>query len=84
MIGTNEGFENGLTVEHVLLSVTIVMDKTAVGQLDDSSARAVQRAIEDYCGVRYVDAKVLYNHTKIEHHPNHCECGICVPPKRAK
>lgn len=73
------GFEKGLTVEHVLLSVTLVSDKTSAGQFDDSCARAVEQKLKEYRGMKRVEAKVLYNHTKIENHPDRCDCGYCAP-----
>ena len=78
-VGGNAGFENGLTIEHVLLSVTVVSNKESAGQFDDSIARIVECGLAEYHGVIRVDANVQYNHTKIEHHPNGCECGKCKP-----
>ncbi len=78
-IGGNEGFEKGLTIEHILLSITIVSTKDSAGQFDDSCANAVNRTLKEYHGVQRVDAQVLYNHTKIENHANECECGKCKP-----
>ncbi len=75
-----EGFENGLTVEHILLSVTIVSTKESAGQFDDSCAHAVQKTLKEYHGVKSVEAQVLYEHTKIEKHADHCKCGHCEPP----
>lgn len=78
-IGGNEGFEKGLTIEHILLSVTIVSTKESAGQFDDSCAHHIEKNLKEYHGVKRVDAKVLYEHTKIENHPNECECGKCQP-----
>jgi hypothetical protein len=78
-IGGNEGFERGLTVEHILLSVTIVSTKESAGQFDDSCANQLEKAMKEYHGVQRVRADVLYNHTKIVMHSNDCECGICKP-----
>lgn len=77
-LGGNEGFEGGLTVEHILLSITIVSNKESAGQFDDSCAYQIQKNLMEYHGVKSVDAQVLYNHTKIENHPNRCECGHCT------
>lgn len=78
-IGGNEGFERGFTVEHVLLSVTIVSTKESAGQFDDSCAHLIEKHLMDYHGVVRVEAKVHYKHTKIDMHANDCGCGICKP-----
>ena len=76
---SNEGFESGLTVEHIMLSVTIISTKESAGQFDDSCAYQLEKAMKEYHGVVRVDARVLYKHTKIENHPNECSCGVCKP-----
>jgi hypothetical protein len=76
-IGGNEGFERGLTVEHVMLSVTVISTKKSCGQFDDSCAYQLKKALYDYAGVKEVRTQVLYNHTKIEQHANECQCGYC-------
>lgn len=75
------GFESGLTVEHILLSITVVSNKESAGQFDDSAAYQVQKGLNEYHGVERVDVQVLYPHTKIVNHANQCECGICKPPQ---
>lgn len=70
----------GLTIEHILLSVTIVSNKESAGQFDDSCARIVEKNLKEYHGIERVDARVQYNHTKIEHHLIGCECHHCSPP----
>lgn len=77
--GNNFGFDKGLTVEHVMLSVTVVSTKESAGQFDDSIAGIVRRELMKYHGVISVLPEVLYKHTKIEQHPNECECGYCKP-----
>lgn len=78
-LGGNEGFETGFTVEHIMLSVTIVSTKESAGQFDDSCAHQVEKAMKAYHGVVQVIPEVLYKHTKIEQHPNECTCGYCDP-----
>lgn len=73
------GFERGLNVEHVLLSVTIVSTKEGAGQFDDTCASQLEKALRDYHGVKRVEAKVLYAHSKVEEHANDCQCGKCRP-----
>lgn len=72
------GFEVGLTIEHILLSVTVASTKESAGQFDDSAAYQVRKALMEYHGIKSVDAQVLYAHTKIEQHVKGCECGHCV------
>lgn len=74
-----EGFDDGLTIEHILLSVTIVSTKESAGQFDDSCAYLLEKHMKEYHGVTSIDAQVQYKHTKIEHHPKHCNCGYCKP-----
>lgn len=73
------GFEHGLTIEYVMLSVTVVSNKESAGQFDDSIAHLIEKHLPEYHGVTRVDAQVLYKHTKIEHHVDRCECGVCQP-----
>lgn len=68
---------DGLTIEHILLSVTVVSGKDSAGQFDDSAAFLVGRELLTYHGVQCVDAKVQYDHTKIEKHLVGCECHWC-------
>lgn len=72
-------FKNGLTVEHVLLSVTVVSTKESCGQFDDSIAHIIRKGLAEYHGVVRSMPEVLYKHTKIEMHANECECGYCKP-----
>jgi len=73
------GFEDGFTIEYVMLSVTVVSTKKSAGQFDDSIAQIVEKHLSEYHGIKSVNAKVLYNHSKIENHPNGCKCGRCSP-----
>lgn len=74
-----EGFEKGLSVEHILLSVTVVHTNRII-QYDDSCINILKRTLEDdYNGVQRVDVKVHYDHGQTHIHPNNCECGICKP-----
>lgn len=77
---TATGFEKGLTIEHVLLSVTVVSTKESAGQFDDAIAYLIEKHLKEYHGIVRVDAQVQYKHTKIENHSNGCQCEICVPP----
>lgn len=77
--GNNFGFDKGLTVEHVMLSITVVSTKESAGQFDDSIAGVVRRELVKHHGVVDVLPEVLYKHTKIEQHSNGCECGYCKP-----
>jgi len=72
--------ENGLTVEHILLSITVVSTKESAGQFDDTCARIVERELMKYHGIKTVDARVQYQHTKIEKHFEGCNCQHCQPP----
>lgn len=78
-IGGHEGFETGYTVEHVMLSVTIVSTKASAGQFDDSCSYVLIEGLKKYHGIERVLPEVLYKHTKIENHPNECTCGYCDP-----
>lgn len=73
-----EGFERGFTIEHILLSITVV-HTNKIMQYDDSCAHLIRKHLEEYNGVVRVDANVLYNHTKVDAHQKGCECGICQP-----
>jgi hypothetical protein len=44
-------------------------------------AMAVEKAISQYHGVISVNAGVLYEHTKIDHHLKGCTCHHCSPEK---
>lgn len=79
-----EGCGVGLTIEHVLLSVTIVSNKDSAGQFDDSCSRILERELLAYHGIQRIDARVLYEHTKIEKHSLGCECGKCQPQPMAR
>lgn len=70
----------GLTIEYILLSVTVVSNKESAGQFDDSCARLVEKHLREYHGVERVEARVQYEHTKIMKHPAVCECQYCSPP----
>lgn len=72
-----DGFKRGLTVEHIMLSIDVISDKTSAGQFDDSCANAVKNTLHTYQGVQFVIADVIYKHTKIEHHADACECFYC-------
>lgn len=65
-------------MEHILISVTIVSDKTSAGQFDDSCAHHIEKNLAEYKGVKNVDAQVLYKHTKIEQHVENCVCHYCT------
>lgn len=71
--------ERGFTVEHIMLSVTVVHTNQII-QYDDSCASILKKKLEkEYAGVVRVDAFVLYDHTKTEVHSEGCECGKCKP-----
>lgn len=78
-IGGQEGFETGFTVEHIMLSITVISTKESAGQFDDSCAYIVEKGLNEYHGVVRSQTEVLYKHTKIEQHPNDCTCGFCDP-----
>lgn len=59
--------------------VTVVSDKTSAGQFDESCARTIEKLLPEYHGVRLVEAKIAYNHTKIEQHSKTCSCYFCKP-----
>jgi len=71
-------WELGHTVEHILLSVTVVHTNQII-QYDDSCAYLIQKHLKDYTGVVRVEAQVQYNHTKTDVHIKGCQCGICNP-----
>lgn len=71
------GFEAGFTVEHILLSVTVVSTNKII-QYDDSVAMILADGLREYTGVESVKADVLYQHTKVETHPNSCTCHFCM------
>ncbi len=76
---TIEGAGPCLTAEHILLSIVIMHEPSSAGQLDDSCARQVEEQIKRYHGVRSVDARVLYNHSKRDVHVENCQCHLCDP-----
>jgi hypothetical protein len=76
-----EGFKKGFTIEHILLSITVISTKEGAGQFDDSCAHIVAKGLKEYHGVVDVLPEVLYKHTKIEQHADCCGCGLCDPPK---
>lgn len=71
-------YHDGLTVEHILLSITVVSNKESAGQFDDSCAHQVVKNLMEYHGVKSVRAEVFYQHTKIEQHVEGCQCGNCT------
>lgn len=71
------GFENGLTIEHIMLSITVV-HTNKIMQYDDSAAGILRRELMKYHGVKSVNPEVFYDHTKIEKHSEGCECGKCT------
>ena len=73
------GFRNGLTVEHILLSVTVVSTKESAGQFDDSASYLLRKHLKEYHGVKTVEAQALYCHSKVEQHSDGCQCGHCKP-----
>lgn len=75
---TPQGFEEGKTVEHIMLCVTVVSTNRII-QYDDSAARILKKQLMEYKGVKSVSANVLYNHTKTEQHSNGCGCHFCEP-----
>lgn len=75
---TPEGGEAGFSIEHILLSVTVVHTNRII-QYDDSCARLLEIHLKEYSGVVRVDAKVQYEHSKTDIHIKGCECGICKP-----
>lgn len=66
----------GFTIEHILLSVTVVHTNRII-QYDDSCAHLIKKYLHEYNGVLTIDAQVLYNHTKVDSHIDGCECGMC-------
>ena len=72
-----EGFEFGKTIEHIMLSVTVV-STNRICQYDDTCAGIIRRTLKEYGGVMAVNAEVLYKHTKTEVHPDGCECHYCT------
>jgi len=68
----------GKFVEHIMLSISIVSDRTSAGQFDDSCAYTIEKALSEYHGIKSVSAEVLYHHTKIEEHSENCACHFCT------
>jgi len=77
---TPEGGEAGFTIEHILLSVTVV-HTNRIMQYDDSCASILNRELKQYGGVVRTSAIALYCHGKTEVHLLNCECGLCGPRK---
>jgi hypothetical protein len=73
-----EGFREGKTVEHILISVTVVHTNKII-QYDDSIAHIVQVGLEGYIGLERVVVRPHYEHGKIEQHVGGCKCGHCDP-----
>lgn len=80
-ISFQEGFRRGLTIEHVLISVSVISTKESAGQFDDSIAGLVERGLKEYRGVKAVGTTVLYQHGKIEQHADNCVCHYCLQGK---
>lgn len=76
-LGVPEGFEFGKSIEHILLSITVV-STNRICQYDDTCAGIIWRTLKEYGGVQAVNAEVLYKHTKIETHPAGCDCHYCT------
>jgi hypothetical protein len=74
---------NGLQVERILLSVTVVHGSKMM-QYDDSCAFLIGNGLKEYNGVVSVQAEVLYDHSKTDTHPEGCECGNCTYHTRMK
>jgi len=72
-----DGFEKGFSVEHILLSVTVV-HTNRIMQYDDSAARILEKELLTYNGIKSVNAKAQYDHGKTDIHANGCECGKCT------
>jgi hypothetical protein len=68
---------NGLQVEHILLSVTVVHGSRLM-QYDDTCAYLIGKHLKEYNGIVSVQAEVCYDHTKSDTHPEGCECGHCT------
>ena len=73
-----EGHLDGYSIEHILLSVTVVHTNKII-QYDDDCARLIEKHLAEYNGVVRVSAQVQYDHAKIEVHTKGCECGKCKP-----
>jgi len=78
-VATPLGFERGYTIEHIMLSVTVV-HTNQIMQYDDSCANILKDKLgKEYNGVVRVDANVLYDHSKTDVHHKGCDCGTCNP-----
>lgn len=74
-------FEDGLTVEHILITVDVV-HRNKIIQYDDSCAHIINTYLKgNYAGVVTVNAQAKYDHCKVENHPKGCECHWCGPHK---
>jgi hypothetical protein len=74
-----EGGERGFTIEHILLSITVV-HTNRIMQYDDTCANIVKKKLEEeFKGVVRVNAHALYDHSKIDAHTKGCQCHICSP-----
>jgi len=71
------GWEAGLKIEHVLLSVTIAHE-SSIMQYDDSCAYLIKEHLKDYKGIKSIAVEVHYNHGKTETHIRGCDCGKCT------
>jgi hypothetical protein len=74
---TTPEFKDGLTVEHILLSVTVTSTSKII-QYDDSCSHILRKELKEYHDVVGVRAEVLGKHTRIETHSKGCECGDCT------
>jgi len=70
--------DGGRLIEHIMLSISVVSDRTGALQFDDSCAHIIEKELSQYHGVKSVSAEVLYHHTKIEEHPEKCDCYFCT------
>lgn len=71
---------DGYSVEHILLSVTVVHENRIM-QYDDSCGTILKKALENgYAGVVRVFPQALYKHGQTEVHAKGCECHYCHPP----
>lgn len=73
----------GFTIEHILLSVTVVSTSESAGQFDDTCSGIIRRELAKYHGVTEALSEVQYKHTKIEVHQDGCQCGICDSARKA-
>lgn len=71
------------TIEYILLSITVVHSEDSCGQVDDAAAGILKRELLTYHGINFVEANVLYKHTKREQHPLNCSCHFCTLSQQA-